>query len=126
MKSLKELQKPNLVYQMYKNTAPLSTSGLTKRAVRILDTKYEKEDLSKVVDTCDHPSSTKKESLLQLVQKFEEFFDGMLGDWKTSPVHFELKEWVNPFHGRPFPVPWIHRETMKKEVDRMVKLGILK
>ena len=103
---------------MYKNTEPLITLDLTKRAVRILDAKYEKADLPpQVADTCDHLSSTKKESLLQLLQRFVSLFYGTLGDWKTSPVHFELNEGVKPFHGRPFPGPQIHRETMNKEVD---------
>ena len=64
MRSLKELQKTNIVYQMYKNTEPLSTLDLTKRAVHILDAKDEKADIPKVVDTCNHLNSTKKESLL--------------------------------------------------------------
>ena len=88
MRSLNELQQPNWVYQMYKNTEPLSTTDLTKRAVCILDTKYEKADLPKVVDSCDHLSSTKKESLLQLLKKLEELFYGNLGNWK--PYQFNL------------------------------------
>ena len=102
------------------------SASQSKRTVRILDAKYEKADLPKVVDACDHLSGTKKESLLQLLQRFESLFDGTLGDWKPSPVHFELKEGVKPFHGRPFLVPRIHRESLKKEVYLMVKLGILK
>ena len=64
--------------------------------------------------------------LLEVLLKFEKLFDGTLGDWDTDPVHFELKDGSKPYHGRPFPVPRIHRETMKKEVNRLVKLGILK
>ncbi len=44
-------------------------------------------------------------------------FDGTLGDWKTKPVNFELKEGAQPYHGRPFPVPQNHRATLRKEVD---------
>ena len=126
MRSLTDLQKPNIVYQMYKNTEPLSTADLTKRAVHILDAKYKKADLPKIVDSCDHLEDNQKEELLQLLKKYEDLFDGTLGNWKTLPVHFELKEGAKPFHGRPFPVPRIHRETLKREIDRMVKLGILK
>ena len=64
--------------------------------------------------------------LLEVLLKFEKLFDGPLGNWDTNPVHFELKDGVKPHHGRPFLVPRIHRENMKKEVDRFVKLGILK
>ena len=63
---------------------------------------------------------------MEVLTTFEIIFDGSLGDWKTSPVHFELKEGAKPYHGRPFPIPQIHRKTTKKEVERMVELGILK
>ena len=63
---------------------------------------------------------------MRLLRKYECLFDGTLGDWKTSPVKFRLKPGAKPFHGRPFPIPRVHRETLKKEVERMVKLGILK
>jgi hypothetical protein len=52
-------------------------------------------------------------------------FDGTLGDWKTKLVSFQLKEGVHPYHGQAFPVPKIHKETLIKEVDRLVKLGVL-
>ena len=68
MRSLKELQKPNIVYQMYKNTEPLSTSDLTKRAMRILDAKYEKADLPKVVEACEHLKETEKKSIATLTK----------------------------------------------------------
>ena len=126
MRRLQELQKPNLVFQMFKNTEPTSTADLTKWTMRILDAKYEKANLEDIVDTCTHLDTVEKEQLLQTLKKFEHLFDGNLGDWKTSPVHLELKEGAKPHHGRAFPVPRIHRETLKKEVERMVELGILK
>jgi hypothetical protein len=52
-------------------------------------------------------------------------FDGTLGDWKTKPVSFQLKEGVHPYHSQAFPVPKVHKETLIKEVDRLVKLGVL-
>ncbi len=68
-------------------------------------------------------SSQKK--LLQLLMKYESLFDGTLGDWKTKPVSFQLKEGVSPYHGRAFPVPKVHKETIKKVVERLCQLGVL-
>jgi hypothetical protein len=62
---------------------------------------------------------------LQLLKKYESLFDGTLGDWKTKPVSFQLKEGISPYHGKTFPVPKIHKEILIKEVDRLVKLGVL-
>ena len=64
--------------------------------------------------------------LLKVLLKYEKLFDGTLGDWDTNPVHFELEDGAKPHHERPFPVPRPHRETMKKEVDRLVELGVFK
>ena len=53
-------------------------------------------------------------------------FDGTLGQWHGEDFKIELKEGVKPYYSRPYPVPKIHEETMKKECVRMEKLGILR
>jgi hypothetical protein len=63
--------------------------------------------------------------LLQLLTKYESLFDGTLGDSKTRPVSFQLKEGALPYHGRAFPVPKVHKETIIKEVERLCQLGVL-
>jgi hypothetical protein len=88
---------------------PQSTQDATKCVTRILDAKYQKADLQSIVrDNCKHLSSDQQRKLLQLLTKHESLFDGTLGDWKTKPVSFQLKEGVSPYHGRAFPVPKIH------------------
>ncbi len=74
-----------------------STQDATKRVTRILDTKYQKADLQSIVkDKCKHLSADQQKKLLQLLPKYESLFDGSLGDWKTKPVSFQLKEGVSP------------------------------
>jgi hypothetical protein len=60
-----------------------------------------------------------------LLKTYESLFDDTLGDWKTKPVSFQLKEGVSPYHGQAFPVPKIHKDTIMKEVERLCKLGVL-
>ncbi len=104
---------------------PQSTQDTTKRVTRILGAKYQKADLQSIVtDNCKHLSADQQKKLLQLLTKYEPLFDGTLGDWKTKPVSFELKEGVSPYHGRAFPVPKVHKETIKKEVERLCQLGV--
>ena len=74
---------------------------------------------------CTHLTEDQQQELLELLQDFEELFDGTLGDWKTEPVHLELKPDAKPYHGKAFPVPFIHKETLKKEVERLVEIGVL-
>jgi hypothetical protein len=94
--------------------------------MRILDAKYSKADLQSVVrDNCKHLCADQQKKLLQLFKEYELLFDGTLGDWKTKPVSFQLKEGVSPYHVQTFPLPKIHKETLIKEVGRLVKLGVL-
>ncbi len=103
-----------------------STQDATQRAMRILDAKYSKADLQSVVkDICKHLSANQQKKLLQLLRNYELLFDGTLGDWKTKPVSFQLKEGVSPYHDRAFPVPKMHKGTIIKEVVRLCKLGVL-
>jgi hypothetical protein len=105
---------------------PTSTRNTTKRIVEILDAKYDKADLPSIEkNNCGHLSTSHRNSLLVLLLKFEELFDGMLGDWKLPPVSFELKE-AKPYHGRPYPIPKIHKATLIKEIDRLILIGVLK
>ena len=90
---------------------PKSTNEATQQTVRILDTKYEKADLQSVVSDCKHLSQSDQKKLLELLQQFEELFDGTLGDWRTEPVSFELKPGATPFRGRAFPVPKLHKKN---------------
>jgi hypothetical protein len=93
--------------------------------MRILDAKYKKSDLQSIVrDNCKHLSADPQKKLLQLLTKYELLFDGTLGDWKTKPVSFQLKEGVSPYHGQAFPVPKVHKETIIKGVERLCQLGV--
>jgi len=98
----------------------------TNRAMKILDASYEKADVNATVDQMDHLSSIEKQKLKALLFQYEHLFDGTLGHWDTDPVNFELKDGAKPYHARPFPIPYVHEGTLKKEIDRLVRLGVLK
>jgi hypothetical protein len=105
---------------------PQSTQDATKRVMWILDAKYQIADLQVIVrDNCKHLSADQQKKLLQLLKKYESLFTGTLGDWKTKPVSFQLKEGVSPYHGQTFPVPKVHKDTIIKEVERLCQLGVL-
>ena len=43
---------------------------------------------------------------MQLVlQEYPELFEGVIGQLKIPPVHFELKDGALPFAAKPFPIP---------------------
>ena len=74
---------------------------------------------------CQHLTMTQCNELLKLLQKSEELFDGTLGTWKTDPVYFKLKEDSKPTCSRPYLVTKVHGEIFKKQVGRLVLLGVL-
>ena len=65
---------------------------------KILDAKYEKEDLNEfMTKQCKKDlTSMQRCALLQVLKKLEDLFDGTLGMWKTTPVDLELKDEAKP------------------------------
>ncbi|MGH7974673.1 MAG: hypothetical protein ACREBR_04040, partial [bacterium] len=105
---------------------PESIQHANKRVTRILDAKYEAADLRQVVaKCCSHLSANERSKLLKLLKDYEHVFDGTLGSFRTSPVSLELKKDAKPSHSRAFPVPRVREETLRKEVSRLVSIGVL-
>jgi hypothetical protein len=50
----------------------------------------------------------------------------MTGKQSLYTSNFELKSGATPYHSRAFPIPKVHKETILKEVRRLVELGVLK
>ena len=49
-------------------------------------------------------------------------FDGYTG----SEYKIELSEGAKPYHAKPFPIPKIHEEIPKIEVNRLINIGVFK
>ena len=99
MRNINNLQKSNKLKLQKLNLSsakePKSTLDITKLVVKSLDADYHKADLQSIGNShCTHLDAKQKEHLLQLLREFEQLFDGALGDWKTKPGFFQLKEGV--------------------------------
>ena len=53
-------------------------------------------------------------------------FDENIGILNTAPVELELKDDTKPVCSRTYPVPRVHKEMFRKEVDIVVLLGVIK
>ena len=53
-------------------------------------------------------------------------FDGTLGNYTSTEYKFELLKGDQPYHAKPFSIPKIHKETLKIEVNIIVKRRVLK
>ena len=103
---------------------PASTREATERMVKILDSTYAKAYLERVFNS-SQMNAAERTLLLSLLGYFEDFFDGTLGNWATEPVDLELSPDPKPFNSRYYPVPRINKETFRKDIKRLVEIGVL-
>ena len=60
------------------------------------------------------------------LKKHENMFEGTLGNNDSNEYKIGLLEGGKPYHAKPFPIPKIHKETLKIEDNRLVSIGVLK
>jgi len=60
--------------------------------MKILDANYKKADLDEIVQGANQLNQAEKQQLYELLNKYEDLFDGTLGCWEINPVRLELKE----------------------------------
>jgi hypothetical protein len=101
-------------------------NAANKRQTRILDENYKAADLSEIIKCISTIDDIEKNNIVGLLRKYEHLFDGTLRNFETSKVKLNLKEDAKPYHAKAFPVPKNHRDTLKHEIERLVKLGVLK
>ena len=53
-------------------------------------------------------------------------FQGGLGTCKAKPIHLEVEDNAIPYHARAYPIAKTYEATTKKEIDRLVSIGVLK
>jgi hypothetical protein len=83
-----------------------------------LDEKYEKANTLASINTLT--------TVERITKKFEHLFDGPLGNWNTSPLSFKLKEGDKFFQTAPLLIPKIHEPTLRKKVQHLCDLVVLK
>jgi hypothetical protein len=52
-------------------------------------------------------------------------FNGTLGIYPHKKAHIDIDPNAKPVHSRPYPVPQIHLKTFKKELNHLVRVGVL-
>ena len=94
-------------------------------ATAMLDAKYEYVNVHQVIDTLTHLNMHQKADLLQVLTANQKMFDGTLGVYPHKKFHIDIDPNAKPVHARPYPVPRVHLQTFKKELDHLVALGVL-
>ena len=57
--------------------------------------------------------------------RFYEIHDS-LGNYTGTEYKIELLEGAQPYHTKLFPIPKVHDETLKSEVNILESIGVLK
>ena len=94
-------------------------------ATAMLDARYEYVSVRQVIDNLSHLNMHQKADLLQVLEDNQQMFDGTLGVYPHKKFHIDIDENAKPVHARPYPVPRVHLQTFKKELDHLVKIGVL-
>ena len=76
--------------------------------VKILNITYVKADLKQVDGNVIYMNAEERTLLLNILEEFEDFLNGTLGDWDTEPVYLEIKPDFKPFNSRYYLVPRIN------------------
>jgi hypothetical protein len=91
----------------------------------ILESKYDKVTPKQIASKCTHLSPEQQKDLAKLFKKFEKLFDGNLHKFTDKKIHLEIDSNVSPLRSRAYPVPHRQRDLFKKELDRLVAIGVL-
>ena len=125
MKTPNELDKKSNLLTLTSANEPAYCVQNSERAERILDITSSAADIPAIVGKLNYLNQDQKRSLQCLLQEHENLFDGNIGTWKPEPVHLELKSNATPYHGKPYPVTVKDKGKFKREIECMVKLGVL-
>ena len=88
--------------------------------------KYEKASPSEVISGCLHLNQTNQQTLLQLLSQFTILFSGTLGRYVHQKFSIHLKDPnVTPIFCNPYPIPLMHQEGFKAELQHLADENIL-
>jgi hypothetical protein len=94
-------------------------------AMEILDAKYEKVEVDKVINQLNHLNLEQKEDLRKVLKEHIKLFSGKLGVCPHRKFHVDLVPEAIAKHARPYPVPVIHLSAFKNELLHLVEIGVL-
>ena len=96
-----------------------------KQKCAIKDSLYEKDDPSQIAASCTHLDIDQKQKLAKLLSKYPVLFNGELNVYPHQQLHLDIDPFIIPHVCCAYPIPRMQLNTFKKELDRLVKIGVL-
>jgi hypothetical protein len=94
-------------------------------AMEILDAKYEKDEVDKVINQLNHLNLEQMEDLRKVLKEHTKLFSKKLGVYPHRKFHIDLVPGAIAKHTRPYPVFVIHLSAFKNELLHLVEIGVL-
>jgi hypothetical protein len=91
----------------------------------VMDSKYDAVLPETIANACTHLNDKQRNDLTQLFSKFPVLFNGQLKVFPDERIHLETDATVSPNRSRAYTVPHAHMDTFKKELDRLIEVGVL-
>ena len=90
------------------------------------ESDYHQVSVAEAAQKCKHLNDSQRQQLLHLLEKYSTtLFSGKLGKYPHAKFHLDIKPGAIPIHKRHYPVPRLHLEIFKKELQRLVDTGVL-
>jgi hypothetical protein len=71
-------------------------------------------------------TKSEQKKLAALLHQHADLFHGNLSKWPDEKISLELLPDAEPYHcGKPIQVPWIHLQTLQKEIACLIEIGVL-
>ena len=99
--------------------------GLGYKSTQIMEAKYEAIDTEELAQAQTQLTPKKRTELARLFRKFPKLFDGKLCKYPHRQYHLDLQDGAKPVHSRPYGLPFMQQEAFKRELDHLVKIGVL-
>ena len=96
-----------------------------KQKYAIKDSLYEKHDPSQIAASCTHLDIDQKQKLAKLLTKYPVLLNGELKVYPHQQLHLDIDPSIKPHVSRAYPIPRMQLNTFKKELDRLVEIGVL-
>ena len=103
----------------------LATASEPLAKPEILPSNYKPVDLKQIANDCTHLTSSQRQQLHYLLEKYSHVFDGKLRHYPDELIHLDVDPNIKPHRCRAYPIARSQLKLFKQELDRLVKIGVL-
>ena len=94
-------------------------------ALMITKSTYQPILISTIIDAQNHLTVEHRNTLSKILNKHTILFDGILKVYPHRLVYLDIIQNATPRHLRAYPVPHIHLDVFKAELEKLCNIGVL-